>query len=528
MANVPLVTDGGATLDPESVPPQWSRAMNGQAIALNVAPERRLSADCSSEGVQYEIPGAEDVLEGIGAFTDWTGGVPDGWTEISSANGSIAQFSGFGVTSALKITSRIGYNHNSDTETTAYGYWVKLTDEVLLPGRTYRFTFKMPYIQGQQTSQSPISTFGIAILTALDHDPRYWVTDHRSPVYQAIPAAQNYSIVYRVPGAQGDDPLPIYICLFSDNNDLTRPTALTSIAIIDDLRVQLLGQYLSIPMEGITLTDAFREVLVERCGEPSSVFSSTDTQAIDDATGYRIGIRKEEQPNTAALLREIADQWGAVVFCDKSNVIRVRRITEPGEGTVVAAFDSSNIDLSDRKRFVVSTDDAPGLTTSFGARPNCAPFAPGDFVTDTDLVPPSQREQWQGDAQYRFNAARRPSQQYAHAVGAPRFVYRHDDDETARTEGNRVVAQYAPADPRGAGVHALAPTRLARNRLRFDALFDLGGELGIGTSVTPEDLLPGDIITVTLPDEGFNGRRMIVLDVELYPFGGRATITARY
>jgi hypothetical protein len=526
LANVPLVADGGATLDPLAVPPQWSATGDGKGIALNVAPARRLSADCSSEGTQYTIPGAEDVLEGLGEFTTWDKGAPDGWTQIASANGSIAQISSFGLTSALAITSRINY----DDDGTRYGYWVKLTDAVLEPGRTYRFTFKMPYVQGQNTTPggNPCS-YGLAILTALDHDPKYWVTPHESPVFQSLPADRNYSFVYRVPGAQGTDPLPIYICLFSDTGNIaTLPTTLTAVAYIDDLRVQLLGQYVSVPMEGITLTDAFREVLVERCGESAAIFSSTDTQAIDDATGYRIGIRKEEQPNTAALLQEIADQWGAVVFCDKANQIRVRRITDPSEGAVVAAFDASNIDLSDRKRFVVTTDDAPGLTTSFGARRNWAPYAPGDFVTDTDLVPPSQREQWQGTSQYRFNAARRPSQQYAHAVGAPRFEYLHDDLETARTEGNRVVNQYAPADPRGAGVHALAPKRLARNLLRFDALFDPGGELGVGTSITPEDLLPGDIITVTLPDEGFNGRRMVVLSVEVYSFGGRATIMARY
>jgi len=533
MSNVTLVTDGGAMLDPLSAPPQWTSALGGAGIQLDTAPVYRLSADCSSVGEQYTIPGAEDVLAGIGDFATWSGGEPDGWSKPTSptfppavvANGSIAQTSAHGRPSSLRITSNVALSNSPGGS--YLGYPVLLDTAPLQPGRTYRITFSLLYSLG---TPDPYGNegHGFFILTKMSRDKRYWVTPHLDPLRVPLAGGRQFTFLYTVPPTELSA-LGLYLCCASGTNSQTPPTTAGATCVIDDLRVQLLGQYVALPLDGMTLTEAFREILVRRAGEPEGIFSAADTQAIDDETGIRIGARWTEQPSSIrAMLQEIADTYGAVLYTDRYNVIRVRRFrdAERDGATVVADIKTWGARIR--------VDDAPNLTTSYGVRRNCEPFGDGDYVTDTAGVPPTQREAWSGTSQIRFTTAARPSSEYAFAVGAPWEHLLCDEPGPARALVEEIVSLYAPRDTAASGLNATMPIEQRSGKRKIAAIevpYD-NNQVGATTTVDPCDLQYADVLEVTMPvgatPTPTRTRRMALTAWEDFPFAGKIRLEGNY
>ncbi|MEP7043326.1 MAG: hypothetical protein ABI843_09695 [Dokdonella sp.] len=535
--NVPLVTDGGGTLDALAAPPQWLSALNGCGIQLQSKPIYRVSYDASTYGGQYQS-GLADVLNGDGSFTTWTSGVPHGFALPTTppfapsvtANGSISQDTTSGG-SALKIVSRVPYNPGVAVGS-YYGYPVPLASTPLLPGRTYRIRFTIK----QGVGATPDGArWGFCILTGLADDPRYWVTPFHDFLTWALPGTGGnnfFNYEYTVPSSL-TTPLPLYLCLNSlVDTTASAPTANLATITIDDLVVELVGQFTSAPLVGMTLTQAFNEILVVRAGESPSIFSDADTQQIDEDTGILIGLEYDDQPNIVQMLQDAADNYGAVVFEDENNVIRVRRMTDPRFGTPVAAF-SKPVLSSDDKAFIITSDPAPGLTTSFACRKNQVPFTgTGDFVTD-EAVSLSQREAWSGAAQIEFSSSSLPAQQYAFSVGAPRFIFGIDDPAMAMPEGNRMVRLYAPDAPGlptpPGQVGAETSATAGKGKLaQFEVTYNADGTIGVGTTVAPQRLYPCDVIVVTVPELGLNATPMSVKWTDNYPVDGRIIICGRY
>ncbi len=548
MSNVALVTDGGAPLDPLAVPAQWSQitagggVQAGAAIKLQSKSVYRISADVSSYGAQY-TSGIVDILDSDGSgptpsdgsFTTWSGGVPHGWALPTNpplpagvvANGSISQYTVGGI-SALQITSNVPYN--TATTPNLLGYPVLLNSTPLLPGRTYRFSFRIVSGIGATVGGG---MYGLQLLAGYTTDPRYAIT----PPGLFLSYAQSgtggnniYSWQYTVPASLTSN-LGIYLCVSSVVGTVSVPTSNQAIIVIDDLQVELVGQFVSAPLTGMTMTQAFTEVLVKRAGEAAAIFSSVDTAAIDAATGILIGLRYEEQPNILQMLQDICDAFGAVCFEDENGIIRVRRMTDPRLGTPIAAFDTSCIN-GDDKSFIVSSDNAQGLTTSFGCRPNQTPFSgTGDFVTDLELVGIGQRDAWQRPCQINFESAVRPAQEYAHAVGAARRILPIDDPDKASAEANRVMRLFAPDTPglpTPPGQIGTASSSAAGKGkfVQFEAFYD--SALGIGPSVQPQQLYPCDVVTLTVPSKGFNATPLSVMSTEHFPADNRIVIVGRY
>ncbi len=539
MTNVTLVADGGAALDPLATPPQWSSALNGAGIQLQTSPVMRLSADCSTVGTQYEIPGADDVLNGDGGFQTWSGGVPHGWRKAATpeipsnvvSNGTVSQTSSYGgTTPALMLTSQVALS--SATNGSYLGYPIILDSTPLQPGRTYRITLKLLYTLGTP-DQFGQEGYGLIILTKRSRNRKYWISDHLTPLRVGFSDDKNFTFVYTVPPSE-TSPLGLYLCCVSGINSQTPPTSAGCTVVVDDVRVQLLGQYVALPLEGMTLTQAFREILVNRAGEPEGIFSASDTQAIDDETGIRIGARWTEAPNIADALQEICDTFGAVIYEDYNNVIRVRRFRDANrpDAIVVADFTRASI-VADSIR--IEPDTAEALTTQWGCRRNSEPLAPGDFVTDTATVPPTQREAWSGNSQIRFTTSARPSSEYSFAIGAPWFHTLADDPETIRPIAEETVAMYGAAGAatdagRNSTDAAATPSQTLtgkRKRMTFEALFedDMVGET---IQTHWRDLGYGDAITVDLGRGAV--KRMTVVEWESVPFASpqRIRITGNY
>jgi hypothetical protein len=277
-----------------------------------------------------------------------------------------------------------------------------------------------------------------------------------------------------------------------------------------DVKLERLGEYEIAPLDGITVKDAFTEILVNREGEDPSIFSADDCDAIDAETGYQLGFRYTDVPNVLQVLQDIADQVGAAIFTDANGVIRIRRLTDPRNGTPEFALSEDNVVSASVRQW---TDDGNAFTTLVWARPNCVPFGAGDFVTDTVTVPADVRARFQGIAQYSVAATANVAHQYEHAKGASRKLLRIDDPEQARTEINRIASD------------------LFRDKaiyLSLDVLFD-GEDVGVlGLKKPAHEIYYGDICTVTLPALDLDDMPAVVTATDLFPAQGRITLTLRY
>lgn len=592
--NIPLVMDQAAPLDP--LVPQWTAALNGTGLILANPPVGKLSFDGSTgDGPQY-MPGVNDILNGIGAFTTWSGGVPSGWTKCANppfsaltvSSGSITQningyagpgasvtgsisttnltvtavssgvlkvgmtISGTGVTagttitalltgtggtgtysvsvsqtvasttitaqtSALMIQSQVPYTPTA-TFGVYYGYPLISTATYLQPGRTYRFSFKLLACIGSGNKM------GFAIMTGLNDDPRYWVTDYHNPL--TVPQGQPptdyvWTYEYTVP-ANFTGGLPIYLCAISQFTGAA-PTTLSCTVVIDDLKIEQLGQFLQAPLATATLDGAFKNILVTHQGESPLVYSSADAQAIQNATivpvtypyGYIWGMRFTEAPNVFNALQTACDVFGAIMAEDAFNVIRLRVLSAPALGTPVVQFDKSNVDPDSVS---IVADDAPSLTTKFSARPNCDPNQDGDFVSDRGIVTLATKAALMGAGQYNITSTVKPAAEYSAADGAPRFNTRHDDPALCLKEGNRVVSIWSQQYANGVLSNG------KRRKVTLTALFD-GLSLGVSPLVVqPQNLFYNDVALINLPELGLNNVQGAILSTELFPFAGKITV----
>jgi hypothetical protein len=517
-SDVPLVMDNAASLDP--LVPQWVAALSGKAIDLVTAPVGKLSCDASTQGTQYTA-GNPDALNGDGAFTTFTTGVPNGWTKAVGPtyptdvvnNGTLSQITTyFGHASALRMTSSVPLNPVGVGY--YFGYPITHSTFTFQPGRSYRVSFTILGITGSEPGQ-----YGFQIVAGATTNSAYAVSDF-------LKITGTFAYEFTVPQAAGA--LPLILWLISQTGGT--PPVGAAVVDIDDVKVEQLGQFERAPLQGCNLTSVFGEILTNHQGELTSIYSSTDTDAVHATTvvpvtypyGYIWGLRFTEPPNVADALQLACDQYGAVLFEDASNVIRTRILTDPATGTPVALFDTTNVDPDS---VTIVADNAPSLTTLGGARPNCDPNADNDFVSDTAIVTPATKEALKGTSQFEFSATVQPAQEYLSAQGAPRFHMRHDDQSLALTELNRVVSIWGQKYINGALQNG------KRRIVTFTAEFD-GLSIGAGTSgtggaiagVAPHQIYYNDVVQINLPKLGLNYVNGAVIATELFPFAGKITL----
>lgn len=509
--NVTQVSDEGAPLDPNALPPQWTGALDHEGIQLATDAVGRVSSDCSSVGQQYDIPGAADVLDGIGAFSPWAVAVntptttpPDGWLFSNESGSQLSRRADGSINVARIRTTRPWYPHTSPI----YGDYLVVDGEPLLGGRSYRITFRLvAAVANDPTIGGPGNRGGFMLRTALSNDPRDAVTSHGVAIQTpSLSTGVVYSIDFTAPLG---DPRPVYLIAVASSG-LTAGSG-TGICYIDieNVKIELLGQFVSLPLDSIGPTALMQDILVDIEGEDPSVFSSADTDAIFAAAGFGIGIRREDTPNLLDLMTEIADQYGAVLFTDELGQIRMRRFLMPEDaGAIVASFSRANVDL---KSVRIYPAEAPGLTTQFWCRPNCTPFADGDLVSDTDVVTPAMRAAFKDVGQFSFSTSAQTAREYIRRVDAQRRLLLVDDLAPAKAEAERVVAQ------------------MARKRMvcEFVATFERM-TLGLGPTVKPHQLYPVDKILVDLPEFDLPSTLMRVIDTAPQSLGGKITIAGIY
>lgn len=504
--NVVNVSDMAAPLDPYATPPQYTGARNHAAIALQTDAVGRLAVDCSTIGPQSELPGAQDVLAGIGKFGTWS--VPDKTDTTTPPSGCA-----FGAVNPddvlrknptivrsppiLRLTSRVTWAPNAGK----FGEWMKIGTTPLLGGRAYRLTF-VCYGAVANTQYNFGSPGGLMFRTALSNAPADAITAHGVPISQSSSNGLTYTLDFRVPLGTSRD-LYMIVVAASDTVGGTLPHGL-AFADVQSVSVELLGQFTSLPLSDATVTAALTDILVDREGEEASVFSAGDAAAITEP----LRLRYESPPNVLDAICDIADVSGSVPFTDEEGVIRFAKIRFPKDSdTVVADFSATN---ADTKNLVLQPLAAPGLTTQFGCRPNCEKFGDSDFVTDAAVATPALKKAYTSDCQIEFSTSAQIAQEYIANVNASRRTINVDDPSVARSIAEEIVGEF----------------KVKRQYAQFMAYFEWADTpcLGLTTKIMPQQLYPGMVITLHDPNHGLVHQKMTVVDRQLYPFPGKIMI----
>lgn len=509
ITNIARLRDMGAPLDATASPPQYTPTSDLRGIQLATLPVGVLTADVSSEGPQVVVPGALDVLGGIGKFTTWTAGVPNGWTKGGSVTGGsgITQGSWPGV--AGSTISMVSDKPFSPTQTgNPQGVWVKTSSNLLKQGRSYRVTLKILQMSGTGGYYTTSMDYGLVLASAINttlNTPADWITPYRQPVEVPFASSQTYTFSYTVPA--GSD-RPLYLIMSSSEGITIGSGNGACGGVAAEIYVEeLAGQTQSLPLTGITFLDYYTAILQTLGGLTPAQWSSDDADGIDSSTGYLFGVHIGDAKTVEDAARMPVDSIDGALFDDADGVVRIRRLVDPyypgAVNNTVAFFGTSNV----KAPVQVTQDLAQGLTTTFGARRNWYVFQESDFVTDYGVVPAALRTQFKRQSQFIVTSTRSLATTYQHAVTAAEMNSLLDDPVQAQAEDDRVCFSYSTA--RTIGVPRF---------VQFTYLF------------RPEDgivqLYFGDVVQLTYPRFGFdNGRYLVVVDTELMPYYMQCTLT---
>jgi hypothetical protein len=518
--NLTLASDKAAPLDPHANPPQYVPALSGSGIQPATMPIGKFVVDCSSYGTQSVIPGADDVLAGSGAFLGtWIGSpaVPPGWTWTNNTGSSIDErlnYFGSGTNAASLITASIwqpGF---------AYGDSLSFPS-ILLGGYSYRLNFSVYGLSAAKSIDGSL-TGGLVVATALSVNPADYLSGYKTPITSPNGpfVKQNFSYEFTVPA--GSTRTLYFIMTTSSGNTAGQPNGVAGGAIYN-ITLEQLGQYQELPLSGIPGDHYFTEILVERAGEDSSIFNSTEAAALtDDGNGGVIpmGVSFDQPPNILDALRMMTDTRGATIFTDHLGVLRTRFLLDPTDpgGTVICDFDTTNCQLTS-----ITTDEAKGLTTLFGARANQSVFSDSDFVTDQSIVPQSIKTRFTRKSQFQRTASASPAGQYSSAVDAPIFDTIHDDAEFCQDDADGIVGIYA------AKIYSDGSSTNGKRRfITLDTWFDDYEAIGRTVTCSVNDLIFGEQIRFTATNgdgsENFVDQLGRIVDWDPKPFGKGVTL----
>lgn len=534
--NVTLVADKAAPLDPHAAPPQYVPALNGSGIQLETMPDGKLTVDCSSYGTQSVIPGADDVLGGDGEMNGaWAGSpaVPPGFAWSNGVGSNITEavdYFGAGKSAAVITTASVWAPGAS------YGDYLSYPG-VLLGGYSYRLNLSVNQIQSAPSIDQTMKG-GLILATALSANAKDYIAGYRSPIQgvfvHTVQTRQNLSFEFTVPpGATRD----LFIIITTSTGNTPGLPNGTAHAIVGNITLEQLGKYQELPLAGIPGDDLYTEILVKRAGEDSTIFDADEAAALtDDGDGGVIpmGIHYDAPPKVLDPIKDFADSRRCAIFTDNLGTLRTRQLKDPTDpayaGSVIAHFSGIeakvNLSLGSNmeRPAVVWTDEAKGLTTTFGARRNSTVFGSSDFVTDQAIVTQNIKTRFSRTSQFQRTASQFPAGQYSFAVSAPIFDTLHDDPDDVQDMADETVGIYSPK------VYADGSSTNGKRRfVEFSARFDDPTKIGIGTQCSIVDLMFGEFITFTYPNSDgsayFVDQQAEVVAWEIFPFGRKVTLT---
>lgn len=516
LTNITAARDGGAPLDANASPPQYTGALSGSGIQLQTLTTNKFTVDCSTIGAQATIPGSQDVLAGAGTFDGFSGSpsVPAGWDwsnlHGTSAIGEKGLVDGYPFDNICYIASPTSFA----PVVSKYGDQLTTETTVLEQGKAYRFYLKIfstfsggvPFIGGQPG--------GIMVRSALTNNAADAISPHGISIVVPFFGEMSFVWSFRVP--HGSD-RKIYIMAVNGQATLGGDdVANIGGGYIYDAKLELLGEYLEIPLEGTTLAQYFREIIVGRSGFNATIYNAADLAALDEATGYKFGNHYDEAPNILQSLRDVLDSYCGTLWTDAQGVIRCGRLTDPKSGTPIADFDETNM----ARPISFSSDGAPNLTTVIGTTRNWSPLTDSDFLTDYDAIPQAVRTRFSKTSQYTRTASMSPAGEYNFSKFAPVFHSLLDDPDDGQNEIDRVVGIYSPQ------IYSDGTITTGKRRfVSFTAFWEDPEAVGATIKCAVTDLMFGQTITINYPRHGFSNTSAEIVAWEIFPFAKKIILT---
>lgn len=514
VTNIAAVRDKAAILDPHSSPPQYTPTSDLRGLILETNPVGVLTVDASSEGAQVVIPGADDIMTGEGLFTTWpVGGSPP--TGFSHNGGTGNTFTRQGLAQGMPqdYVCALSTTKTYSPQNGEFGSYLRYDTTSLLPGKTYRISFKLVRTSGSPPPVSGGLQFGFMVRTERNTNPIHAVTPHMLPLQapQFGQAGQAYTFVYTVPPGA---PLKLYFIACASENTSPGVAFGLGSATFYGVQVQLLGDIVqTLPLESITLKDYMTEILETRGEIESTQWVPADLEAIDDAAGYPFGVPIREQTTVRAAAKLPMNSFGMAMLSDRLGRVRFRRLTNPAaaDPSEIVAYFSKERNIRYGMQPVI--DAAPGLSTTIGARPNWRVFGDSDFVTDYVQVPAALRTQMKRRSRFLETSSIDPASLYTFAKNASPLDSLIDDPEIARDEIDRVMEFYAANRYQGGALSGIPVVPIFFTFVASYAEF-------------PPDLLFADVVHVTYNRFGFNsGKQCAVVDTVPNPYAKTIEIT---
>jgi len=466
------------------------------------------TANSIAAGSPVIIPGAPDgfTWSGTTAPTEQTN-PPNTWIP--------------GTGNAVALGTDVAYNPSSSGGGPTFGGVFEVKAAQLAAGQTYRVTFALNQVTVSPPSLSNGRPGGVILTTKLSVNPSDYITGMLTPLTSPLYSDQAYSFEFSIP--VGSAPRNLYFILAPASGSTIGSANGGCTAIIADLKIELVGQFVEQPIVSMPLDNYYTEILVNRAGEDPSIFNAMEAAALyqrADGTLIPFGVHFDNPPNILDALRIPVNSKGGVIFTDSVGTIRTRQLVNPSDpanlGTIKAAFTPDNI----MRPISIDEDQATALTTLVGARRNCSVFTSSDFVTDQALVPQDEKTRYSRTSQFWINSTNVPASQYSFAISAPIFDTVLDLPSDAQDEIDRVVGIWSPQ------IFTDGTFTTGKRRLvTFTAFFDDPAAVGIGTTAALTDLQYGDIISFDYPRHGFNNVLAVIVAWELFPFAQKIILT---
>lgn len=401
-----------------------------------------------------------DLLEGYGNFvtalSQWTAGAASAGCSVAHGTHITTEFPspGLGVAS---FTVASGASKSVEL------YFSK---HQLVADQQYRIAFSM----AGSSSNSVVQLFA-------------W--DNTTDDYFLLGTYSGATAVCETTASVGTD---LYLLLRASTSDSLAGTIKVSQVRALDITDQLNESAVNVPLDGITLTDYYREIIERRARLGSSAWVSADCEAIDAATRFVFGVYAREAVTSEALLRAPLDSFLAALTSDEEGRVRVVRLRAPelaDDAEIVLDIDGIN---SPEPPTIVP-DDAPGLTCRAGARRNWTQHGDSDFVDDLDPltgIDAATRSRFKRLSQYLVASGLPLAPLYAHARDAGQIETLLDMPEHAQQLIDEACGLFA----------------VTRKFVRCTVYYD----------GAPPAARPGAIVRYTRDRFGFNaGKKLLIM-----------------
>lgn len=428
------VRDKGAPLDPNAgPPPDYVISDDYRGIVLETNPVGKLTADASSTGGGTLPSLADDIWLGYGnPFTQDSSGDIVGFDQTSNVS--------FYNVSQIQFVAGSG------------GEYIGLSTATMQAGRSYRYKVVVSFLPGANQYGQP----SISIQSSTSPFP-----------YAVFTSAGTYEGV--ITPSANITPRLVFEGYINGNN------AVVAMAYL----LEIPDTYTPSEINAITLTDFMREILEVRGGFTPAQWSSSDTEAIDAATGYDgIGYFANEPTTIRSAIEAALSSYCACAWMDDDGVLRFTRLVKPENE--VAEGEITEADMLTEP--TVTIDYAPKLSTQMRFRKNWTVLTAEDFVTDYVTVPMSVRSALSSEYQGIAVSAEPLAGTYSAAVNAEPSEVLLDVAADAQAEVDHICDYYST--------------------LRKFYTFTVSAELGIEL---------GQIWTLTYPRHGLeNGKNLLV------------------